>query len=115
MMMKNWKQALLAGAVMAVLAGELYAGSAARVLSPDGAVALKLWNESGRLRFAVTFKDQPVIESSPLSFTLDGIDLAEGAELGTAKSFEVKETYPWRGVHSQAINHCHGLSIPVTH
>jgi alpha-glucosidase len=27
----------------------------------------------------------------------------------------VKETYPWRGVHSQAVNHCNGATIHLKH
>ena len=37
---------------------------------------------------------------------VDGVDLAEGAELGEAKTYQVNEAYPWRGVHSRATDRC---------
>jgi hypothetical protein len=27
----------------------------------------------------------------------------------------VNEKYPWRGVHAEAVNQCHGVKIPITH
>jgi alpha-glucosidase len=86
-----------------------------RVVSPDGAVQLKVFLHEGRLHYAITFKDRPVIEASPLVFTLDGVDLAEGPELGEVKSYEVKETYSWRGIHSRAVNRCNGASVRLRH
>jgi alpha-glucosidase len=86
-----------------------------RVTSPDGSVQLKLLSHEGRLQFAVTRKDQTVIEASPLHFTLDGVDLTEGVALGRPETCRVDETYPWRGAHALAANHCNGAKIPVKH
>src|SRR5262249_13848681 len=68
-----------------------------------------------RLHFEVMFKNKPVIERSPLRFTLDGVDLTEGVELGKAATYRVNETYPWLGGHSQGTNHCNGAKFPVKH
>src|SRR6516162_9568949 len=85
----------------------------ARVLSPDGAVCLQLFPHDGRLHYQVTFRNRPVIESSPLVVTADGVDLTAGVEIGESKPYQVDETYPWRGVHSQAVNRCNGTTIHV--
>src|SRR5207248_10733389 len=46
---------------------------------------------------------------------LDGTDITEGFELGDGKPASVNETYPWRGIHSQAVNHYNGVALPVRH
>jgi alpha-glucosidase len=85
------------------------------VLSPNKSVQLKVLPHEGRLHYAVTFKNRPVIETSPLGFTVDGVDLTAGAEFGEAKTYQVNETYPYRGVHSRATNRCNGATVPLTH
>jgi alpha-glucosidase len=87
----------------------------AQVLSPNGAVRFQLLRDEGRLRCAITFRNKPVLEPSPLHFTLDGVDLTEGAEVGKTTTYQVNETYPWYGAHAQASNHCNGVKIPVQH
>src|SRR5262249_52362290 len=86
-----------------------------RVVSPDERVQLKLSLTEGRLHYAVSFRNQPVIETSPLIMTVDGADVTAGVTLGDAKPYQVKETYPWRGVHAQAVNHGNGLTVRLKH
>jgi alpha-glucosidase len=96
-------------------ASDCLASDETQVLSPNGSIQCKiLWRE-GRLKFAVTFKNQAVIETSPMQFTMDGVDLAEGVEVGGTDTYRVKETYPWRGVHARATNHCNGIRLSVKH
>ena len=85
------------------------------ISSPDGNVQFKLLLRESRLKFAVSFSDKAVIETSPIVFTVDGADLAEGVETGQVDRYQVSETYPWRGVHSQAGNHCQGAKISLKH
>jgi alpha-glucosidase len=35
--------------------------------------------------------------------------------LGRPERYEINEKYPWRGVHSEAVSHCYGAKIPLTH
>ena len=84
------------------------------VSSPDKAVRFVLAVAGGGLEYHIAFKGRPVIEPSALSITVDGVDLTRGADTGEAKSYEVNETYPWRGGHAEAKNHCHGATIPIT-
>jgi len=97
------------------MANEGLVAGEVRVLSPDESVQFKLFVQEGRLKFAVDLNKHAVIEPSPLVFTLDGTDVTQGAEFGEIKTYEVKETYPWRGVHSQAVNHCKGATVPLKH
>jgi len=85
------------------------------VLSPDQAIRFELQVQEDRLKYEVTFRNKPVIETSTLSISVDGVELAEGADSGALKRYELKETYSWRGVHPQATNHCNGVTIPFKH
>ena len=85
------------------------------VESPDGAVRLTIAQDGLRTTFSVKQKDVTVIESSPISFAIDGVDMTSNAQLGEPELYTVDETYETRGVHSQAINRCKGVKIPVQH
>ena len=93
----------------------LSAATETRLRSPDRSVQFRLFLHEGRLKHEVAFRQQPVVEPSPLAITLDGVALGEGVELGDAQRRTVKETYPWRGVHARATNHCRVAAIPVRH
>src|SRR5262249_13711530 len=96
-------------------ANDCLAADRTQVVSPNGSVRFQLLRQEGRLHGAVSFRDRPVLDTSPLRFTLDAVDLAEGAEVGTAATYQVNQTYPWRGAHAGAINRCNGATIPVKH
>jgi alpha-glucosidase len=101
-----------------VLLGGGRAGGATivtQVASPDASVQAKVILDEGRLHYAVSFKGQPVLEIAPLSFSVDGVTLTAGVTSGDIKPYQVKETYPWRGVHSQAINDCNGTTLALSH
>lgn len=86
------------------------------VTSPDGRIQLQLLQrDQGRLSYRVTFKQKPVIETSALGIVIDGVDLGQGAEVGKTERYQVKEKYAWRGVHSEAINHCNGARVSLKH
>ena len=86
-----------------------------RIASPDGYVQFEFLVREGHLKYSVSFKTNAVVETSPIVFVVDGIDLTEGVEAGEVNRYSVKETYPWRGVHSQAVNHCNGATISLKH
>jgi len=87
----------------------------AKILSPDGSIQFQVLLQEGRLKFALTFRNKPVIEESPMVITVDGVNISEGIELDRVDRYEVKETYPWRGVHSEARNFCNGAAISLKH
>ena len=79
--------------------------------SPDKAVHFRILSRQDRLRFSVEFHNRPVIEASPLQFTVDGVDLAREAAFAAITTSRTNETYPWRGVHSTATNHFNAASF----
>jgi alpha-glucosidase len=86
------------------------------VTSPGGNVQLKLFVfENGRLGYEVIFNGKAVIEKSPMGITVDNIDLGQSVKIGDVEPYVINETYPWRGVHAEAINHCNGAKVFVTH
>jgi alpha-glucosidase len=70
---------------------------------------------SDRLQYEVTFRDRPVVERSRIAITLDGMGVTEALDIGQVEEYQIDETYPWRGVHSTAVNRCRGVKIPLTH
>ena len=84
--------------------------------SPDGRVQFRLsLDANGRLQYAVTFRGKPVIETSALGISVDGVNLGDGVEIGKADSYKVNETYPWNGVKSTAVDNCNGVRVAMTH
>src|SRR6185369_3245266 len=77
-----------------------------------GAVQCKVFLKDN-LRYEISFKNKPVIETSRLLFTLDGVELTAAPEAGDVKTYRVNETYPWRGNHALATNHCNGATIAL--
>src|SRR5438034_111072 len=89
---------------------------AIRIASPNGSVEFELRHAVGpRLSYGVTFRNQRVIEPSPLGIVVDGVDLGQGVEAGTVETYYGNERYPWRGVHAEAINRFKGARIAVRH
>ncbi len=85
------------------------------ITSPDRNVQLKvLLLDQARLGYEVTFKGKAVIEKSPLGVIVDNIDLGRSVKIDKTDRYEINEPYPWRGVHSQAVNHCNGAKLSLT-
>jgi len=86
------------------------------LVSPAGRVQFRLMRlEDGRLAYAVTLRGRAVVEPSPLGIVVDGVNLAERAEIGAPRRYRIRETYPWYGVHSPAVSRCRGGRIPIKH
>jgi len=87
-----------------------------KIIGPDRNVQLKvLVLDNARLGYEVTFKGIPVIDRSQMGITVDNVNLGNGIEIGSADRYEINETYSWRGIHSEAVNHCNGAKISITH
>ncbi len=87
-----------------------------KVASPDGRVWFVLSsNAQGHLQYTVTFNAKNILDPSPLGIVVDKVDLADGAQIGKAETYQVNETYPWYGVHTPAVNHCNGAKVALTH
>ncbi len=97
-------------------------GQAANTLaiaSPDGQIQVSVFvNNEGRLSYTarrLKGGNAVLLEASPLGITIDGVDLGQRVTLGECKRTARDERYPWRGVHSEAVNHYSGAEISVTH
>jgi alpha-glucosidase len=103
------------GAFTAVLVFcSAWGNAAVTVQSPGSGLQITVDVDAGRLVYSVSLKGKAVVEQSELGVTVGGVDLGAGATLGAAVTSTLNETYPWRGVKSQAVNHYNGAVIPVT-
>ena len=102
--------------VLLSFAAQLPAADGVVLASPDGAVQFQLSLDSNaRLQYSVAFKEKPVIAASAIGISVDGVNLAEGVDLGKVEQYKTNETYPWNGDHSTAVDNCNGARIAVTH
>lgn len=116
------RRAFLAKAVVAPLIftqiplAEAFAPDEVRLASPNGQIQFRLtYKNAPRLNYQINFRSKPVIETAQIGILVDGLDLGRDAEVGRVETYRLKETYPWRGVHSEAVNHCNGAKIAVRH
>ena len=73
-----------------------------QVASPNGAIAFDL-AYGPQLTFSVTFRGRPVIEPSPLSMLVDGVDLAQEIAAGNVAVYHGNDHFPTRGVHAEQL------------
>ncbi len=85
------------------------------VKSPQGQVEMKLLAGEPRLRFTITMDGVTVVEPSPIAFTVDGVDLADGITAGQRANYAVNEEYPMHGVHALAVNYANGVRQTLKH
>jgi alpha-glucosidase len=103
-------------ALSLAMAGPVLAASDVNVSSPDGRIQFRLFlNDKRGLQYSVTFRAKPAIETSALGLSVNGVNLAEGVEIGAVDSYKVDETYPWYGLKSTAVDNCNGVKVTVTH
>ena len=89
---------------------------AVSVSSPDGRIVFRLFtDDSSRLRFHVMTGNRAAIERSPFVFTVDAVDLGQGAHVIDSSTYRRSETYRWRGVHARARDECNGARIQLRH
>jgi alpha-glucosidase len=114
--MKRASLAALAVIVLCAQAAKLPAAAPISVLSPSRQVALRFdTSPEGRLTWAGAFRNNQVIEASRLGITIDGVDLGVGATMVSSDRYRVDERYPWRGVHSTAVDNANGLRLEFRH
>src|SRR5260370_25346534 len=98
------------------LAVPAFSASDVTVGSPNGNVQIKIFvTEKTGLSYEVTFKKQPVIQASPLGIVVDKLNLGQGVAIKHTERYNIKESYPSRGVHSVANNHSTAAKISVNH
>lgn len=83
--------------------------------SPDGHIKFTLDRNHNQLTYSVTYKDQSVIEVSPMVMTVDQDTITQNVAIREIQTYEANETYEWNGVHSTAVNHYNGAEIALEH
>ena len=83
--------------------------------APRKQLGISVASVAGRLTWTVTLTGKAVIEPSDLGIVVDGEDLGRGTVITRAENYRVDEKYPWRGVHSEAVNRANGARIQVRH
>ena len=115
--------------IPAIVAAFLCVASAGHPQPQAGARPITVASPAGRLRvtvfagsdstspltWQVTFHDRVVIEPSRLGIVVDGHDLGQGARVSGTDTYRIDESYPWRGVHAQAVDHSNGARLRITH
>ena len=84
-------------------------------VSPNGSIVCTTALSGTALSYSVTCGGRSVIEPSLLSIGVDGVNLTESSQLVGTETYRVRETYPSRGVHSQAINAFRGTTLALRH
>jgi alpha-glucosidase len=86
-----------------------------KIASPGRHLEFQLLNDESHLQYGITFRKNPVVETSLMGMKIDEVDLSQHAEIGRVESYRTNETYPSRGVHSEAIDHCNGVKVSLRH
>ena len=83
------------------------------IASPDRRIALVVTSLDGGLGYSATLDGQPAVEPSPAGIVVDGSNLAQGATIDGVDRYQIRERYPWRGVHAEAVNRANGARITL--
>lgn len=84
------------------------------VASPDGKVQAILSDDAGTLRYRVTVDSQPILDPSPLRMRVDGVEMGDGAEIGSVQRTKVDTRYRFFGGKAQAVNRANVASVTLT-
>src|SRR5262245_3256254 len=84
------------------------------VTSSDGNVRVTV-APANPLTVEVRYKNQAILEPSPLGMTVDGVRLTAGTEFGKVEAYAVNDKFPHHGGHAEAVNRCRGARVAVRH
>ncbi len=99
-----------------LLSVSVFAQNQVQIKSPNENIEANVYaNETGRLTYSASLRNQPAILPSALGVTINRIDLGQGIILKTPMFNSFNQRYPHRGVHNTAQNHYNEVLIPVQH
>lgn len=81
--------------------------------SPNGKIKLTVLTLNGNLTYKVDFNKTAVIEPSNLGLVIDGKQIGKNASIGSVSKYSANERYPYRGVHSIAVNKYKAAKVTV--
>ncbi|MCD6355053.1 MAG: glycoside hydrolase family 97 catalytic domain-containing protein, partial [Prolixibacteraceae bacterium] len=89
-------------------------GNTHEIISPDKNVQAKIYcNNNDYLKLEVSRGGRQILYPSPLGIIINDLDLGQNAKIFHVKKYEINETYPWNGNHSQVVNHCFGTKLKL--
>lgn len=83
------------------------------VNSPDGKIQFRYGLLNGQLIYSVRLNNKTVVETGPITMTINGESVTNPVSIQNQKKYKVNETYPWHGVHSLATNNFNGLEVEI--
>jgi alpha-glucosidase len=87
-----------------------------RLASPNRSLQIDITPaDRGQLTYKITVRGKTVVEPSALGITIDGVDLGGGAVIDATDRYTTNQRYPWRGMHSEAIDRSNGARLSLTH
>jgi len=114
--LKNFTLLIIIVSVMVLNYSVYGTANSVNINSPDEKIRLNIFVYcNGQIGYKVNYQDIPVIEKSFLGLVVENVSLGDGVDLVNTESYVINESYPWRGIHSTAVNHCNGASITVNH
>ncbi|WP_267433915.1 glycoside hydrolase family 97 protein [Sphingomonas sp. GM_Shp_1] len=84
------------------------------IASPDGKVQATLSDDRGKLQYRVTVDGRPVLDPSPLGMRVDGVELGDGAAIGTVQRRKTDTRYRFFGGKAEAVDRANIASIGLT-
>src|SRR5947208_1461320 len=115
MMKTSYLVVSVAAILITVCGGCTGAARSMTLTRPHRHVRVAVLADQPRLRYNVSLDKDVIIETSPLVFTVDGVDLTDGATIEKTQSEQANDTYDTRGVHSKASDHYRGEKISLRH
>src|SRR5688572_9343672 len=85
------------------------------ITSPDRQIECKIFQQQNQFQYTVVYKNVPVVAHSSVVQMLNDKEVTGPAKSKAIKRYQIKEQYPWLGVHATAVNHCNGIKIPFQH
>jgi len=81
--------------------------------SPDGKIRLIVKSANGNLSYSIEFNKAQILESSHLGLTVNGKAIGENSSITKIVTYSKNESYPYRGVHSLALNKFKGAKLSI--
>ncbi len=102
--------------ILSLMGCTVSVGHARVIPSPDGKVQTDLYtNDAGRLCLRLVRGNTPILDESPLGVVVNGVDFGNGVQIMSIEHEAIQQSYPWRGVHSVAVNTCNSAVASVSH
>jgi alpha-glucosidase len=83
------------------------------ISSPDGKIKFSVLTKNDQLQYSVKYNNEAVITLSRLGLVINGTTYGTRITTSQVVRYKLNETYPYRGVHSIAINKCNGAKISI--